>query len=342
MSLIFQILGTAGRDNALFVNADTGNDVKRILFDCGENVLLRLKHSEVKNIDLIFLSHLHIDHIAGFDFLFRRIYDREKKPLRIFGPEKTIEIIHHRLQGYHWNLHSDLSGKIIVSEIKNGKIVTVEFFASEGFSKKHYVDTEGFENVIYDDKHFAVFARKLNHKIVSVGYSVREKDSWNVDKKKLKETGLAAGAWLNKIKDPEIPDDEKLIVNEKTFEIGYLRKSLLTKTIGERIAYLTDFIFDKDSISSAKFLAQYSDVLICESQYLKDDLDLAEKNFHLVSTQSAEIAKNSNSKKLILFHVSDRYRVKELKRMLEDARKIFAESYFPEEWNFSENPRKFL
>jgi ribonuclease Z len=45
----------------------------------------------------------------------------------------------------------------------------------------------------------------------------------------------------------------------------------------------------------------------------------------MTSVQAAEIAKKSNSKKLVLTHISQRYR-KDLKKFLSEAKKVFKNS----------------
>jgi ribonuclease Z len=51
MSLSFQILGDASRDNALLVTVDSGQAVTRLLFDCGDGCLWHLPFGEVQTID---------------------------------------------------------------------------------------------------------------------------------------------------------------------------------------------------------------------------------------------------------------------------------------------------
>ena len=335
MSLDFTVLGKPGRDNALFIRVEPGTELKRFLFDCGEGTLNKLKHSEIRNIDALFLSHLHIDHIAGFDYLFRRIYDRNKQPFRIFGPAGSTEIIHHRLRGFKWNLRSELEGSIIVNEILGSRICSSKFFASEGFSKKHFLKEEEFKNVIYEDENISVSASELNHKIISMGYSLREKDTLNIRKSKLTELGIKGGAWLEKVKDLNISGDSFIKIGNKSYKLEKLRSMLLVRTPGEKISYLTDFIFDEKSVKAAKLVAKDSDYLVCESQYLALDEELAKKNYHLYSKQAAEIAKLAEVKKLILFHVSDRYNKKELTNILEEAKGVFKETFYPEGWKIT-------
>lgn len=50
MSISFRILGTAGRDNALFVQVDSGQAVERLLFDCGDGCVSELPFADIQAI----------------------------------------------------------------------------------------------------------------------------------------------------------------------------------------------------------------------------------------------------------------------------------------------------
>jgi ribonuclease BN (tRNA processing enzyme) len=99
-----QVLGQPGRDNALFVEINTGQSIHNFVFDCGEACLRDLSVAQIQAIDGLFFSHFHIDHVAGFDSFLRSNYDRGVGPVRVWGPAGATEIIHHRLQGITWNL----------------------------------------------------------------------------------------------------------------------------------------------------------------------------------------------------------------------------------------------
>ncbi len=334
MSLTFKILGNPGRDNAAFIQIDSGTKMYRLLFDCGEDIFKSLKQSEIKSIDYLFLSHLHIDHIAGFDYFFRRNFDREIKPIFIWGPQNTVEIIHHRLRGYEWNLVDNVPGSWYVTEIDEKKLSTFFFKTSEGYKNKHPVEERSFTGKILKNKNFTVEADFLNHRINSIGYRISESNTLNIDKEKLNEIGLPGGQWLEKLKDLASDPDENISFDEKIFTVSELRNILLKEKEGDKIAYLTDFVFDDKSKANAVSLMKDCDIVICESQYLPEDKQLADKNFHLVVTQTAEMAKEANAKKLILFHLSDRYKSENYKFFLDEARKIFPNTFFSEEWNW--------
>jgi Metal-dependent hydrolases of the beta-lactamase superfamily III len=64
-------------------------------------------------------------------------------------------------------------------------------------------------------------------------------------------------------------------------------------------------------------------VLIHESTFVKEDYMNAKEHFHSTSADAANIAKQSNSKELILTHISTRYTEEFNKIMLMEAKEVF-------------------
>ncbi len=334
MSIKYQILGKPGDDNALMVWINSGTKMYRLLFDCGEDLLKEIAYSDVSSIDHLFFSHLHLDHAAGFDYFFRRNYDRSSKPVIVWGPKGTTKTISNRLRGYTWNLVNELPGKWDINDIDNNIITTSRFLTSEGFSRKHRKNRKEFRTYIFENENFKISIAELNHIIPSIAYRIDEKPTINIDKSLLKETGLPSGPWLEKVKDLSINSNKKVIIDHKTFSLKELRNKLIKIHEGDSIAYLTDFIFDKKSSARAIKLVKGCNTIVCESQYSTSDLKLAEKNFHLAVSQSAKIAKRAGINKLILFHISERYDVKkDYNQLLKEAKDIFENSFFPGEWD---------
>jgi len=137
MSIAFEILGSPGRDNALLVRVDSGQSITRLLFDCGDGCLNAAPYSEILSTDHLFLSHLHIDHVGGFDYFFRCLFNRESKPNHVWGPIGTTDIVHHRFQGFLWNLHSEMSGTWRVHDVSQDEVSTSRFELCEAFTTKH-------------------------------------------------------------------------------------------------------------------------------------------------------------------------------------------------------------
>lgn len=332
MSIVFQILGKPGKDNALFIRVNSGTKMYKLLFDCGEQTLEELRQHDIKSIDYIFLSHLHIDHIAGFDYFFRRNYDREK-PIFIFGPGETAEIIHHRLLGYKWNFVGSSGGNWFLTDINEKDLKQFYIKFPDGFKNKSFVGKKEIKENIIETKDFAIKTVRLNHIIASIGYCITENPSYNIDKDNLEKSNLPHGSWLEKLKDLSLEDSNKIEIEEKQFSLGKLREELLQITKGESIAYLTDFILDNNSKEKLIHFLEGCSILVCESQYLNEDLELAKTNYHLTALQAATIAKEAGIKKLILFHLSERYH-KDFSKLLNEARRIFPDTFFPENWKF--------
>jgi ribonuclease Z len=334
MSILYKVLGKPGGDNALMVRINSGTRIYRLLFDCGEDVLKDLPPSDVRNIDYIYFSHLHLDHAAGLDHFIRRNYDRESKPVYIFGPDETIQIIQNRLRGYRWNLVSNIPGEWFVTDIKEKETITYRFLAKEGFSKKHFVERKPYKGIVFANEHFKVECQLLNHIIPSAAFRVTEYPSFNIDKEKLAINNYEPGPWLEEVKDFTVSERKNVQINGEKITIGKIREELIVKKEGESISYLTDFIYDSRSKNKSIKLIRNCNTVVCESQYLPSDQMLALKNYHLTVDQAAEIAAKGNAGKLILFHNSDRYNVKsDFPIFLNEARKIFSNTDFPEEWN---------
>jgi ribonuclease Z len=334
MSILQKVLGKPGSDNSLMVWINSGTRIYRILFDCGEDVLKDIPSSDVTHMDYLFFSHLHLDHAAGLDHFIRRNYDRESKPVYIYGPEDTIQIIQNRLKGYKWNLVSNIPGEWFVTDIKENETTTCRFLAKEGFSKKHFVEKKPFKGLLLSNDHFKVECQLLNHIIPSAAYRISEHPSGNIDKDKLAINNYEPGPWLEDVKDLAVNSRKTIPLNNRKISIGKLREQLLVKKEGESISYLTDFIYDSVSKKKSIKLVRNCNTVVCESQYLPADQKLALKNYHLVVTQAADIAAKGNAGKLILFHNSDRYNVKNyFPVFLKEARMVFPETDFPENWN---------
>ena len=92
------------------INGRTGDPVlyietlfekQAILFDLGD--ISTLPPRKIHRLDHVFVSHTHIDHFIGFDYLLRILVGREKT-INLYGPGGIIDHVHHKLQAYRWNL----------------------------------------------------------------------------------------------------------------------------------------------------------------------------------------------------------------------------------------------
>jgi ribonuclease Z len=333
LSIKYRLLGKPGRDNGLFVWVDSGTEMHRLLFDCGEGILEPIKVQDVKGIDHLFLSHLHVDHLSGFDYYFRRNFDRQGKSVIIWGPERTGEIIHNRLRGFMWNLISDWQTKIVVNEIVGKEVICWHFFSSEAFKIPHKADIKPFNKILVETKHYKVEAALLNHQIPSVAYRVSEKIVLSINKQKMKEMNIESSPLLGLIKKEDQSTEEEIREKGLMDKVQDLRGKLLTQKPGDSIGYLTDFIYDQETEKAVVDLMKGCRVMVCESQYIEEDQHLAKRNFHLTSTQAATLARICGVEKLIIFHISERYtNDNRMYVIIEEAKEIFYNTHFPDEW----------
>ena len=80
----------------------------KLLFDCGRGVVIRLTEAGVspKEIDGLFLTHLHSDHIVGIpDLWLSGWFLGRSKPLRIWGPQGTSSMAKHLAQTFAFDIH---------------------------------------------------------------------------------------------------------------------------------------------------------------------------------------------------------------------------------------------
>ena len=330
MSIDFQILGRPGFDNCLFLRIDTGASVEKLLFDCGESCLDKLSVSQLRGIDYIFFSHFHMDHVAGFDYYFRRVYHRPE-PVQIFVPCGAVDVIHARLRGFTWNLEQP-QGTWFVTECCEHVLRAYKFEKLELFEHKHFVGEQSYERTILDLPAFYVDAVIMNHKTPSLSFCVREKTQPKIDDKKLGKLKLTPGSWIQNLKNYEITDSEDVFIDKAKHNVGNLRKSLLIKKLGDSIAYLTDFRLNKKTSEAQNNMIQGCKTIVCESMYNNADIKLAERNFHLIARESAEIAKNAGVRKLYLIHISERYTPQQMLGILEQVRAVFPQTFLPKGW----------
>ncbi len=161
---------------------------------------------------------------------------------------------------------------------------------------------------IYDGKDFLLEAYELKHGIKTFGFNFIEKDHRRINIRKTRSLGIPEGPLLGKLQDnkPITFKGKKISPKDTTYIVK-----------GKKISVITDTVICKNCYE----LAKDADLLICEATYTSDLEEKAQEYKHLTSTQAAQIASMSNAKKLILTHISARY--KSSKEMEDDAKSIF-------------------
>lgn len=305
-----------------------------ILFDLG--TLIRLPPRKILRTSHVFISHTHIDHFNGFDHLIRTFLGREKR-LQLYGPLGFVDQICHRLASYSWNLvfSYDTDFTIIATEIHpDGRGLCCEFHCQRGFKAENVNSFRFSGNIILDEKWFRVHVAFLDHKILSLAFSLEEKVHVNVMKNRLDEMDLAVGPWLKELKDAILrgaPDDTPISAQvrngagkgKRICLLGELRKQVVNTVAGQKVCYVTDAGFTPGNTERIIALVRGADHLFIEAAFLDAEADHAAKRYHLTARQAGELARSSSAVRVTPFHFSPRYtgREQELRDELEAARK---------------------
>lgn len=332
MSIAYQVLGEPGADNAVFARITGRQGLYRVLFDCGDGCAQALAFRDVLGTDALCFSHLHMDHVGGFDTFFRATYTRPSKPMAVYGPPETGAIMHHRFRGFLWNLYEHDPGVWYVSDVHPDRISRLRFETHEAFAEAHPAgESLASDGVVIAEPGFTVQALLMNHQTPSLAYIVREQPRLNVAPERLAELGLPAGRWLEELKYPPEGVDEIEVAGER-YTLAELRAALVVERPGDSLAYLTDFLLDEEALERLVPALQGVGTIVCESQYLDADVELARRHHHMTASQAAALARTAHAGELVLFHLSDRYRRDDWVAMLAEARAIFPNTRFPTHW----------
>jgi len=179
------------------------------------------------------------------------------------------------------------------------------------FQGKYKINVEEVENKFFENDEFYLKAEKMTHGIPCNAYAFVKKGKLRIDKKKLEKTKLK-GPILKKLKE-----GKDVVYNGKK----YLAKNLTYGEDSKKVSFVFDTSFNKNIVPFVKD----SDLLVCESTFGAELEEQAERYRHLNVNHTADIAKKSKSKKLVLTHISQRYN-KNPKKILDAAKKIFKNS----------------
>ena len=165
--------------------------------------------------------------------------------------------------------------------------------------------------IIIDTDEYFIEAQRVRHNVPALAYSIEEKKKPRFLRKKAIELGVPVGPAFGKLHNgEEVEINGKIIKPEQV--LGPARK-------GVKITYSGDTRPCEEMI----MLAHDSTLLIHESTFLKEDNANAEEHAHSTSADAAYIARESNSKELILTHISTRYTKENEEKMLKEAQDIF-------------------
>lgn len=156
----------------------------------------------------------------------------------------------------------------------------------------HPVSDDG---VVAEAELFTLSAKRLDHGPDTVGWRIEEPDAMRFNRDALHGLGVDGPAVAVLREKGEVTLDDGRVVSA-----GAARE----RRIGQKFA----FVMDTRVCDAAVELAAGADMVVAESTFADDDVDLAQSYGHLTARQAAEIAALADARSLVLTHFSQRYR----------------------------------
>jgi ribonuclease Z len=246
----------------------------RFLIDCGEGTQRQILQAGVgfRHLTRILLTHGHLDHILGLGGLVSTFMRWEAiDQLEIFGGRGTLDRVRALIDDVVLR-GNQTPMPLYFREIKPGIFFDAEDFTITAFPVTHRgPDCLGY---IFEGKERRPF---LSEKADGLGvpFGPERRD-------------LVAGKAITLSNGKRVTPDDVL---------GSVEKGIKLVVVGDvgRTDNLLEFCKDADA-------------LVIESTYLEEEAEMAHQFSHLTAKQGAELAVQANVKKLILTHISRRYR----------------------------------
>jgi len=290
MQLYIYFLGTGGswptiQRNVSSIAIKRGGEI--ILFDCGEGTQRQLQKSEISYMQIkkIFITHFHGDHILGLPGLIQTFQLNDRKEDLYIYGPKGID-------------------KVVDDVIHLGYFKPSYNIYSQELKEDDCVEFDGY-------KIKCIF---VEHNVPTLAYCLEEDmRPGKFNKEKALSLGIPEGHLFRELQKGKI------------IEING-RKIAPDMVLGER-RLGKKIVISGDTMPCNKLInfAKRSDVLIHDATFSSDMEEKAKEYFHSTAMQAAHIAKEAGVEKLILTHISPRY--KNAKSLEEEARKIFPNSY---------------
>ena len=250
----------------------------RFLVDCGEGTQRQILQSGIgfKRLNQILITHGHLDHILGLAGLLSTYMRWEAiDSLDIYGGRSALDRIHDLLFDIVlWGAKPPIP--IELHELKPGKFFEIDDFSISAFPVTH----RGSDNF---------------------GYLFEEHSRRAFLPEKAEELNIPPGPVRRELVDgkPVTLPDGRTIQPEDV--LGPLIP-------GIRLAHVGDSGETTNLVESVRG----ADALVIEATYLEEEVEMADQFAHLTARQAAELARIAGVKKLILTHISRRYREKDV------------------------------
>jgi ribonuclease Z len=241
----------------------------KLLFDCAEGTQRQLLRSSVGLLELeeVFVTHFHADHILGLPGMFKTFALRGRElPLTVFGPRGLVDLL-----GSLKRVVGRLTYELKVVELEPGDVL----------------EREGYRLATFD----------VAHGVAALGWSLIEATRpGRFDAAEADALGVPNGPERGALQggEPVTLADGRTVTPEQV--LGPPRPG--------RKLVITGDTAPTEGIVEAAWGA---DVLVTEATFSDEERERAEETKHQTATQAAETARRANVGLLALTHLSNRY-----------------------------------
>jgi ribonuclease Z len=256
-----------------------------LLFDCGEGTQRQMIQAGVgfHRKTKLFVTHMHGDHVLGLPGLLQTMSLLDRtKKLEIYGPQGIKAFV----EAISQTVRFFLTFSVQVSEVESG--------------------------LVCEEKEYEVYAAQSDHMDHSLAYALIEKPRpgrFHIEK--ARELAVAEGPLWSKLQGGSSVKLPSGRIVKPEMVLGHPRP-------GRKIVYSGDTGQSENLVK----LAENADLLIHEATFDDELMERAVEDGHSTPSIAAETAKKAGVKRLVLTHISARY--KDASLLLEQARKVFS------------------
>jgi len=311
-----RVVGRVGAVDVALVNGVFGDPLlhlrirhlgRSLLFDLGEGG--RLSARIAHQVTDVFISHAHMDHISGIQWLLRSRLG-EFPACRIYGPPGLARHIKGFIQSFLWDRIGEHGPCFEVAELHQDRLQRYRLQAGH-LGCERLDDLEVTDGILLDERGFRVRGTVLDHKTPVVAYAFEPDKDINIRKDRLQEQGLEQGPWLTELKQQLLADNKSTVIqlpNGQKKSVGALGAELALIRPGKRLVYATDLADTPTNRQRLITFARNAHTFFCESPFIIKDVQHAVRNGHLTTKACGEIASAAAVGRLVAFHFSRRYR----------------------------------